>query len=88
MGEGERDQGDGQVIAIASSPVGDVVYVVEMVILSSYFRDRSVDGNEDVCDGVVGNLCNRVMGLGEIQHKSVLSMGRDNPAGPALSRDR
>lgn len=51
MGRGEGDQGDGQVIAIASSHVGGVVDAVEMVVVSSHARDGRVGG--DVCDEVV-----------------------------------
>ena len=88
MGEEGGDQGDGQVIAITSSPVGGVVYVVNMVILSSHFLGGKVNVDEDICKGVVVNVCDMVMGLGEHQHKSELSMGRNESAGPALSRDR
>ena len=88
MEEGEGDQGDEQVIAIANSLVGGVAYVVEMVVVSSYVHSRSVYGVGDICKVVVGNICDGVMGLGKHQHKSVLSMGKDHLSEPALSRDR
>ena len=78
MGKGGGDQGGGQVIAIASSLVGDVGDVVEMVVLSSYGRDGRVDG--DVCDGVVEHR--------EHQHRSFSSMGEENLTAPALSKHR
>ena len=75
-------------IAIASSPVGGVVCVVDMVVLSSLIRGRLVNGDGDVCDRRVGGVCDRVIRFEELQHKLVLSVGGYDPAEPALSKDR
>ena len=48
MGEEVGDQDDERVIAIANSLVGDVMYVAEMVVLSSYFCKRLVDEVEGI----------------------------------------
>ena len=97
LGEGGGDQGDEQVVAIANFLVGGVAYVVEMVVFSSHVHSRSVGGIGDACNRVLGDVCDGVMGFGELQHKSVLSVGRhksvllvgkDGSAEPAQSRDK
>ena len=87
MVEGEGGQGDEQVIAIASFLVGGIVYFVEMVV-SCHFYSRSIYVVGDVCDGVLEDIYNGVMGSGELQRRSVLSVGKDGLSEPALSRDK
>ena len=88
MGEEVGDQEDEQVIAIANFLVGDVMYVAEIVVLPFYFCERLVDEVEGICDGVLGDICNGVMGFGELQRRSVLWVGKDGSTEPALSRDK
>ena len=89
MGEEVGDQDDEQVLAIANFLVGDIVYIAEIVVLPFYFCKRLVDEVEGIfCDGVLGDICNGVMGFGELQRRSVLWVGKDGSTEPALSRDK
>ena len=88
MGEEVGGRDNERVIAIASSLVRGVVYVAEMVVLPSYFCERLVDEVEGISDGVLGDVCNGVMGFGGHQHKSVLLVDGDDSAELALSRDK
>ena len=88
MGEEVVDQDDEQVLAIANFLVGDIVYIAEIVVSPFYSCERLVNEVEGICDRVLGDICNGVMGFGELQRRSVLSVGKDGSTEPALSRDK